>query len=142
MYKAFRSFTLSLGASCQDSIDQFQPLVQKYKERADFVTVYVAEAHPTDGWALPGMIRGVTTHGSIEERRAAAESMVQDKGFDTQSCPVFLESMEDESVAKYSARPERLLIINDGQVRFNSRLLCRRKSLQKDSLHTHTHIYI
>ena len=103
---------------CQDSIDKFQPLVQKYKEQADFVTVYVAEAHPTDGWSLPGMIRNVQTHSSIEERRAAAESMVEDKKFDTRSCPVYLESMEDASVTKYSARPERLLIIHDAQVCF------------------------
>ena len=26
---------------------------RRYKDRAEFVAVYVREAHPSDGWALP-----------------------------------------------------------------------------------------
>lgn len=28
----------------------------KYAEVADFLIIYIAEAHPTNGWAIPGNI--------------------------------------------------------------------------------------
>ena len=31
-------------------------VTKNFSKVADFVTVYIAEAHPTDGWAIPGNV--------------------------------------------------------------------------------------
>ena len=31
-------------------------MTKDFSKVVDFVTVYIAEAHPTDGWAIPGSI--------------------------------------------------------------------------------------
>jgi Iodothyronine deiodinase len=31
-------------------VDEYTSLVSDFKDKADFVAVYIEEAHPTDGW--------------------------------------------------------------------------------------------
>ena len=54
--KGNRPLVVNFGSySCPvftEKLAQFEVLVQKYSDVADFVVVYIEEAHPTDGWAL------------------------------------------------------------------------------------------
>lgn len=37
-------------------------LTEDYADVADFVIVYISEAHPTDGWAIEGNVFQVANH--------------------------------------------------------------------------------
>ncbi|XP_068246650.1 type I iodothyronine deiodinase-like [Palaemon carinicauda] len=81
-------------------------------ELADFVMIYIAEAHPTDGWAIDGNIE-VANHRNLEERFAAAQRMLE---LEHQSCPVLVDPLTDETSKAYGGMPERLYIILDGVI--------------------------
>jgi len=90
-------------------------LHRDYQQQCDFLTVYIKEAHPSDGWMLPNAIRGghCRQHLTIEERRAIANEFIQDNNY---KLPFFLDSMKNEACIRYQAWPERLYIIQDGVV--------------------------
>ncbi|CAH1268207.1 DIO1 [Branchiostoma lanceolatum] len=78
---------------------------------ADFVVVYVAEAHPTDGWATSvGMSMDIRQHRCLEERLAAAEMLA----LHDIPCPVLVDTMDNAAARAYAAMPDRLYIVLDG----------------------------
>lgn len=74
--------------------------------------MYIAEAHPTDGWAIIGNIE-VANHKNLEERFEAAQRMID---LEPQSCPVLIDPLTDETSKAYAGLPERLYIILDGVI--------------------------
>ncbi|XP_019642502.1 PREDICTED: type I iodothyronine deiodinase-like [Branchiostoma belcheri] len=76
---------------------------------ADFVVVYVAEAHPTDGWAMSGGM-DIRQHRSLEERLAAAEMLA----LHDLPCPILVDTMDNAAARAYAAIPDRLYIVLDG----------------------------
>ncbi|XP_042219572.1 type I iodothyronine deiodinase-like [Homarus americanus] len=87
-------------------------LRERYSSVADFVVVYTAEAHPTDGWVFEGNVE-VANHRSLEERYAAAEKLLE---FSPQECEVLVDRLDDAASKQYAALPERLYIVQDGVV--------------------------
>ncbi len=79
---------------------------------ADFVTVYIDEAHATDGWIFKGNKYQIRHHVTLEDRIAAAK-MLDEKQL---PCPVVVDSMKNEARKWYGAMPERLFIILDWMV--------------------------
>ncbi|XP_019614500.1 PREDICTED: type I iodothyronine deiodinase-like [Branchiostoma belcheri] len=78
---------------------------------ADFAVVYVAEAHPTDGWATVGnMATDIRQHRSLEERLAAAEILA----LHDIPCPILVDTMDNAAARAYAALPDRLYIVLDG----------------------------
>ncbi|XP_035693289.1 type I iodothyronine deiodinase-like [Branchiostoma floridae] len=78
---------------------------------ADFVVVYVAEAHPTDGWAISGHLSmDIKQHRSLEERLAAAEMLA----LHDIPCPILVDTMDNAAARAYAAIPDRLYIVLDG----------------------------
>ena len=67
------------------NLQKFGELVVKYTELADFITVYIEEAHPEEGWSF-----NVSTHGIaiifffklIERKLFEIASFRQAKSFD------------------------------------------------------------
>ena len=95
------------------TLDDFNKVVSEFDSCADFVTVYISEAHPLDGWTLKGNAYSINQHTKIEERIDAAE-LLKDTGI---ACPVVMDTMENESVYQYASLPETLYIIQDGVVK-------------------------
>ncbi|KAG7158744.1 thyroxine 5-deiodinase-like [Homarus americanus] len=93
------------------NLQKFHELCAKYKEVADFVLVYISEAHPTDGWTISGSIFQLPSHRTLEDRTAAAGMMVAAEHLE---CPVVMDSLEDLASRAYGALPERLYIVLDG----------------------------
>ena len=96
----------------------------------DFAIVYIAEAHPTDGWMYPAVEQFAyrKQHTQLEDRMVAAR-VLRAKLRETELAalsavaggvpvPVFADAMNDAASLAFGALPERLAIVLDGQVRF------------------------
>ncbi|XP_066954275.1 type I iodothyronine deiodinase-like [Macrobrachium rosenbergii] len=94
------------------NLERFRKTSEEFSEVADFVMMYIAEAHPTDGWAIIGNIE-VANHKNLEERFEAAQRMID---LEPQSCPVLIDPLTDETSKAYAGLPERLYIILDGVI--------------------------
>ncbi|XP_069189663.1 type I iodothyronine deiodinase-like [Procambarus clarkii] len=94
------------------NLERFREMTDEYSQVADFLVVYIAEAHPSDGWALKDNIK-ITKHRTLEERILAAQNMVK---LELLKCPILVDRLEDEANNAYGALPERLFIILDGVI--------------------------
>jgi len=92
---------------CQMAVDN--------SDLADFIVVYIEEAHPTDGWAFPDNVL-INQHRTLEERLTAAALLT------TSSHPanmtVVADTMSDELNIAYGAFPDRLYIIRNGTIAY------------------------
>lgn len=91
-----------------------------YLDKADFISIYIAEAHAADEWTLRDKFNAelggkwdVLVARSLEQRMATAKEWVQWLGTD---CPYFVDLMDDNARLAYGAWPERLAILEDGQL--------------------------
>ena len=81
----------------------------------DFVVVYIAEAHPTDGWAFENNKYQIKQPKQLEERMSAAKMFAQDTQME---CPILVDNMNDDANLAYGALPERLYIIHDRKIAY------------------------
>jgi len=84
-----------------------------YKDRADFLTVYVREAHPTDEWQMKSNVKEDVCYAqpkTLEQRVAIAKDFVQRQKY---PLPFGIDDMNDAADLAYSAWPERLYIIDE-----------------------------
>jgi hypothetical protein len=89
--------------------------VTDFSDIADFVVVYVREAHPTDGWKVLGTkYSHLSSHTSQEERLDAARLLL-DEGC---PCPLLIDTMDNAGAIQYAAVPERLFIIYDDVIQY------------------------
>jgi len=97
------------------SLGYFLSLREKYSQIADFVLIYIAEAHPSER----GHFRDnydIGTHQSMEARIDAAKVLLEEAGAALADCPILVDPMDDRAGSAYCAFPERLYIILDGKV--------------------------
>uniref|UniRef100_A0A3Q3KW99 Iodothyronine deiodinase n=1 Tax=Mastacembelus armatus TaxID=205130 RepID=A0A3Q3KW99_9TELE len=99
------------GASWTFTLLEFKQLVKDFRDVADFLVVYIAEAHSTDGWAFTNNYN-INQHRSLEDRLSAARILVQKEPL----CPVVVDEMDDVTAIKYGALPERLYVLQAGKV--------------------------
>lgn len=95
---------------------KFGIMRQNFCELADFVTVYIAEAHPAEKQHLTHNLR-VGTHKSLEDRIAAAQKLADMAGHHL-GPNIMVDPMDDRTNHAYSALPERLYVVLDGKVVF------------------------
>lgn len=76
---------------------------------ADFVVVYLMEAHAKDQWPLGNHVE-IEQHKSLEDRIAAAEAFI--KRFDCK-VPVLVDTMSNQFNDLFAAWPERFFVIHD-----------------------------
>lgn len=98
-------------------LDEFKQLVKDFRDVADFLVVYIAEAHSTDGWAFTNNI-DINRHRSLEDRLSAAHILVQKDPL----CPVVVDEMNDVTAIKYGAFPERLYVLQAGKVVYKGKV--------------------
>jgi len=96
-------------------LGEFCRLADAFAARADFMVVYVAEAHPAEVWPAPGGLL-VHSHQNLHERRSAAHMLLREAPL--RSCRVVADAMDDNANLAYGVAFERLAVIQDGQIVF------------------------
>jgi hypothetical protein len=84
-----------------------------YKEHADFLTVYVREAHPTDEWQMKSNVKDDVCYAqpkTLEQRIAIANDFTKRFKF---TLPFGIDDMSNAADLAYSAWPERIYIIDE-----------------------------
>lgn len=86
-----------------------------YKEHADFLTIYIREAHPTDEWRMASNDKGkdnvcYAQPKSIGDRVAIANDFTQRFKFPV---PFGIDEMSNAANDAYAAWPERLYILDE-----------------------------
>lgn len=89
------------------------------KERATFITVYIAEAHPDDGWQVQQNRRDnaiVNTPKTYEERKEIARKCEVGLAL---KIPIAVDRLDDAVQKAYAGWPDRIYVIaKDGKVAF------------------------
>ena len=93
----------------------FEALHQRFRAHARFATVYIREAHPTDGIAIEGTSRigsgwSLKQPRLLSERAVAARQLRDALGA---ASPFFVDGMADEAMTAYVAWPERIFVIDE-----------------------------
>jgi hypothetical protein len=84
-----------------------------YKDHADFLTVYVREAHPTDEWQMKSNVKDDVCYAqpkTLEQRVVIANDFIKRFKF---PLPFGIDDMSNGADAAYSAWPERLYIVDE-----------------------------
>ncbi len=114
----FGNFTCGPFRSQAGNVEK---VYQMYKDRAEFVMVYVREAHPTDGWSMGSNDRvgvALTQPKTYEERVSVAQTCGKRLGL---GFPMLVDTIDDTVGARYSGMPSRLYLIDrDGRVAYKS----------------------
>ena len=88
-------------------------IYEDYKNRADFLTVYVREAHPTDEWQMKSNLKDDVCYAqpkTLEQRVMIANDFVKRFKF---TLPFGIDDMSNAANDAYAAWPERIYIIDE-----------------------------
>ena len=89
-------------------------MYDRYQDRAEFLTVYINEAHPDDEWQMESnrkddvVFRQPTT---FEERKELAKVLVERLKY---RVPLAIDGMDNAADKAYAAWPERIYVIGAG----------------------------
>ena len=114
----FGNFTCGPFRSHAGNIEK---LFESYRDRVDFVMIYVREAHPTDGWHMfDNFYQGydldqpTSYDGRVEVARTCQATLELD-------LPMLVDRLDDPVGTLYSGMPARLYLLDpDGRVAFKS----------------------
>jgi len=84
-----------------------------YKNQADFLTVYVREAHPTDEWQMKSNVKDDVCYAqpkTLEQRVAIANDFIKRFQY---PLPFGVDDMNNAANDAYAAWPERIYIIDE-----------------------------
>ena len=84
-----------------------------YKDHADFLTVYVREAHPTDEWQMKSNVKDDVCYAqpkTLEQRMAIANDFTKRFKY---PLPFGVDDMSNGANGAYAAWPERFYIIDE-----------------------------
>ena len=88
-------------------------MYDEYKDRADFLTVYIREAHPQDEWQMTSNVDQNICYSqpkTFPERVAIANDFVTRFHF---PLPIVIDAMSNAADHAYAAWPERIYIIDE-----------------------------
>jgi hypothetical protein len=88
-------------------------IYEDYKGHADFLTVYVREAHPTDEWQMKSNVKDDVCYAqpkTLEQRVAIANDFTKRFKF---PLPFGIDDMSNAASDAYAAWPERIYIIDE-----------------------------
>jgi len=96
-------------------------LEEKYRDRVQFLLVYIREAHSTDGWQTPrnkreGVLLESAKTFEMKEEHATVCQRKLDIRFTT-----LIDEMDNKVESDYTAWPDRLYLVGkDGRVAWKS----------------------
>jgi len=99
------------------NLGKFGALRTKFAGLVDFVTVYIAEAHPAERKDFSGNY-DIDTHANMEERIEAARTLKKVAGDVLTGCPILVDRMDDSANIAFAAFPERLYVLKNGNIVF------------------------
>jgi len=89
-------------------VPRLNEMAEKYKNIANFLTIYISEAHASDVWPL-GTTVCVKQHLTIQDRiDAAKEHLIRKRD---SKIPVLVDNMDNSFDRYYHGWPERYFII-------------------------------
>ena len=98
---------------------EVESLREKYQNQAEFVIVYIKEAHPGDEWQVDDNTEGdvvYTQPNSFEARMDLAKTFIDKMDVET---PTLVDDIQNTAMACYAAWPERLYVIEtDGTIAY------------------------
>ncbi|MBS1850274.1 MAG: redoxin domain-containing protein [Acidobacteria bacterium] len=89
-------------------------LYQDYRDKAEFLQVYIREAHPKDEWQMASNQRDNVVYAqprTREQRIAVAHDYIERLHV---SLPFAIDDMTNQANLLYAAWPERIYIIDEG----------------------------
>ena len=98
----------------------FKQVVADFTDIADFVTIYISEAHATNQWNFPGNKYKIKQHDSLQARLQAANLILDDEELRPPGT-FLIDIMDNEADLLYGGMPERLYIILDGVIVYAGR---------------------
>lgn len=91
-------------------------MLAEFESKVNFLSIYLKEAHPQDGWPL-GQHVCVLNHKCIEDRIETAQRFLRETGF---KLTMVVDSMEDGFMDTFKAHPERFYGIVDCKLQFKA----------------------
>lgn len=98
----------------------FRQLVEDFSDVADFLLVYIDEAHPSDGWVAPPMGScsfNVRKHQNLEERLGAARKLIEQFSLPPQ-CQLVADCMDNNANVAYGVSNERVCIVQHKKIAY------------------------
>ncbi|OXB65623.1 hypothetical protein ASZ78_011508 [Callipepla squamata] len=108
------------NSTSQKNLSAFSKLVEEFSGVADFLLVYIDEAHPSDGWAAPGISPSsfeVKKHRNQEDRCAAAHQLLERFSLPPQ-CQVVADCMDNNANVAYGVSFERVCIVQRQKIAY------------------------
>ncbi|AWP16876.1 Iodothyronine deiodinase [Scophthalmus maximus] len=102
------------------SSDRPLVLVEDFSDVADFLLVYIDEAHPSDGWVAPPMgpfSFSVRKHQNLEERLGAARKLTEHFSLPPQ-CQLVADCMDNNANVAYGVSNERVCIVQQRKIAY------------------------
>lgn len=97
-------------------------LYDQYRDRVDFLAVYILEAHPSDVWQMQSNLKDKVVFASPrneDERSEIAGSCVRKLGI---KFPAVLDDFSNVTEKAYTGWPDRIYLIDqNGRVVFKTR---------------------
>uniref|UniRef100_A0A8C4TI15 Iodothyronine deiodinase n=1 Tax=Erpetoichthys calabaricus TaxID=27687 RepID=A0A8C4TI15_ERPCA len=98
----------------------FRQLVEEFSDVADFLLVYIDEAHPIDGWAVPEVECNafkIRKHRNLEERCLAAQQLLERFALPPQ-CHLVADCMDNNANVSYGVAFERVCIVQEKKIAY------------------------
>lgn len=90
----------------------FKDIMRRFSGVADFLMIYIMEAHPTDGFAYSRNNFSIRNHRNLEERIKAGE-MLQEQNL---ACDVVVDDISNNTNRAYAGLYERLYIMQNSKI--------------------------
>jgi hypothetical protein len=98
-------------------------MYEKYKDRVEFLLVYIREAHPTDGVQAPANVRDgilIEAAKSIDQKDDHATACVRKLDI---KFAALIDGMDNRTENDYTAWPDRLMLVGrDGRIAFKGEM--------------------
>jgi len=91
-------------------------LLAEFVDKVDFLTIYIAEAHPQDRWPL-GQHVCVMNHTCVEDRIEVAKRFIKETNW---KLPMVVDSMQNGFMDTFKAHPERFYGIVECKLGFKA----------------------
>lgn len=91
------------------SLESTRELQRAYQDKVHFYLIYIREAHPTDGRAIPGNAFQVKSPATVKERQAIAKKFAERLDV---SIPILVDTIEDDVEKAYAGWPNRMYLLD------------------------------